>query len=199
MLAAGASTRLGFPKQLVMHEGEPLVRRTAATAIKAGASPVVVVLGANADAIAPSLSGLASVTTIVNPKWSDGLSTSLTAGIAEVLAISSCDGVLVVLADQAFVDAAALERLLATFDGERRIVASAYAGTVGVPAVFGREHADELMRLKGDSGAGSWLRDRPGEVTRIPLEAATFDIDTASDLAQRTSTGSVHGGGRSHD
>lgn len=191
VLAAGASTRLGFPKQLVVHEGEPLVRRIASAAVDAGANPVVVVLGANSELVEPALSGLAAVTTVVNRKWSDGLATSLAAGLAEVFKDDACDGVLVVLADQPLIDAAALRRLLAAFEGERRIVASTYDGTVGVPAVFGREHADELMRLKGDTGAGSWIRHRLDEVTRVPLGAAAFDIDTTSDLAQGTSTGPV--------
>lgn len=189
MLAAGASTRLGFPKQLVVHEGEPLVRRIASAAVDAGANPVVVVLGANSELVEPALSGLAAVTTVVNRKWSDGLATSLAAGLAEVFKDDACDGVLVVLADQPLIDAAALRRLLAAFEGERRLVASAYGGTVGVPAVFGREHADALMRLKGDIGAGSWLRDRLGEVTRVPLGVAAVDIDTMSDVAERSWAG----------
>jgi molybdenum cofactor cytidylyltransferase len=165
---------MGSPKQLIVHEGEPLVRRVAVAAVDAGASPVVVVLGANAAMIAPALSGIASVRTVVNPEWSKGL--------------ASCDGVLVTLADQPLVDAAALRRLLAAFDDKRRIVASAYNNTVGVPAVFAREHVDDLLRLTGDAGAGSWLRSRSNEVTRIPLDVAALDIDTPSDAARLAST-----------
>jgi molybdenum cofactor cytidylyltransferase len=169
---------------LIVHEGEPLVRRIAMAAVEAGASPVVVVLGANATIIAPALSGLASVTTIVNREWSNGLASSLTVGLSAVFADASCDGVLVTLADQPLVDAAALKRLIAAFDGERRIVASAYDDTMGVPAVFAREHFEDLMRLTGDAGAGSWLRSRPNEVTRVPLGVASLDIDTSSDAAR---------------
>ena len=174
---------MGFPKQLIMHEGEPLVRRIAAAAVEAGASPVVVVLGANAEMIAPVLTGLASVTTVVNREWSKGLASSLATGLSALFEDAACDGVLVTLADQPLVDAAALRRLVAAFDNERRIVASAYNHTMGVPAVFAREHVDALMRLTGDAGAGSWLRSRPNEVTLIPLDVAAFDIDTPSDTA----------------
>ena len=172
---------MGFPKQLIVHEGEPLVRRIAAAAVEAGASPVVVVLGANAEMIAPALAGLASVTTIVNGEWSKGLASSLVAGLSAVSEDARCDAVLVTLADQPLVDAAALRRLLAAFGSERRIVASAYNDTVGVPAVFAREHLDDLMRLTGDAGAGTWLRSRLSEVTCVPLDVAAFDIDTPSD------------------
>ncbi len=186
MLAAGASTRMGFPKQLILHEGEPLVRRIAGAAVEAGADPVIVVLGANADAVSPALEDLDGVRWIVNDRWRDGLASSLAAGVREVFSDAAIDGVLVTLADQPLVNANALGKLITAFGAGRRIVASAYGGTVGVPAVFAREHADALMRLEGDAGAGSWLRSRPDEVTRIPLEAAAFDIDTSSDVAGRT-------------
>ena len=152
-------------------------------AVEAGASPVVVVLGANAEMIAPVLLGLASVTTVVNRQWSNGLASSLATGLSAVLEDTPCDAVLVTLADQPHVNAAALRRLIAAFDGERRIVASAYDNTMGVPAVFAREHVDALMRLTGDAGAGAWLRSRPSEVTCVPLDLAALDIDTLSDAA----------------
>lgn len=160
-----------------------MVRRIAMAAVEAGASPVVVVLGANAEMIAPVLLGLASVTTVVNRQWSNGLASSLATGLSAVLEDTPCDAVLVTLADQPHVNAAALRRLIAAFDGERRIVASAYDNTMGVPAVFAREHVDALMRLTGDAGAGAWLRSRPGEVTCVPLDLAALDIDTLSDAA----------------
>ena len=152
-------------------------------AVEAGAYPVVVVLGANAATIAPALAGLASVVTVVNQEWSKGLASSLATGLSAVLEDATCDGVLVTLADQPLVDAAALKRLVVAFGGERRIVASSYNDTIGVPAIFGREHIDALMGLTGDAGAGSWLRSRSSEVTCVPLDAAAIDIDTLSDAA----------------
>lgn len=166
-----------------MHEGEPLVRRIAAAAVEAGASPVVVVLGANATMIAPALSGLAAVSTVVNREWSKGMASSLATGLSALFEDAPCDAVLVTLADQPLVDATALRRLIGAFDGKRRIVASAYGNTMGVPAVFAREHVDALMRLTGDAGAGAWLRSRPNEVTCVPLDVAAIDIDTPSDAA----------------
>lgn len=157
-------------------------------AVQAGASPVVVVLGADAAMIAPALLGLASVTTVVNEEWSKGLASSLVTGLSAVLEDAECDAVLVTLADQRLVDTAALSRLIAAFGGERRIVASAYNNTIGVPAVFAREHMDDLMRLTGDAGAGAWLRSRPSDVTCVPLDVAAFDIDTPLECGPVAST-----------
>lgn len=176
--------RLGFPKQLIIHEKQPLVRRTAVAALDAGATRVVVVLGANASIIAPALSGLASVTIAVNPDWEKGLASSLVVGLAAFLADDLCDAVLVTLADQPFVDKTAIRQLITAFDDDHRIVAAAYDDTIGVPTVFGREHLDDLMRLTGDRGAGSWLRARQNEVTRVPLYSAAIDIDRPSDVGQ---------------
>jgi CTP:molybdopterin cytidylyltransferase MocA len=184
VLAAGASTRMGYPKQLIVHEGEPLVRRAAIAAVEAGADPVVVVLGANGPIIAPALYGLASVTTVVNHNWIEGLASSLAAGLRALDDATPYDAVLVTLADQPLVDAIALRRLMSAFDEEHRIVASAYDKTIGVPAVFAREYVADLMVLRGDAGAGRWLRSRSGEVTSIVLGVAALDIDTPAETAR---------------
>lgn len=184
ILAAGESTRFGSTKQLLIHKGEPLVRRAAKAALDAGARPVMVVLGADAPIVAPELSRLRHVRTVINTHWATGLASSLATGLRALMEIAGCDAVLVTLADQPNVDAAALKRLIAAFDSEHRIVASAYSATIGVPAIFGCEHIKDLMRLKGDSGAGQWLRDHPDKVTTVELPEAEVDIDTVEDVGQ---------------
>ena len=77
-----------------------------------------------------------------------------------------------------------MQQLVGAFDGEHRIVASAYDGIMGVPAVFGREYGQDLMNLTGDAGAGAWLRNRANDVTCVPLSVAAIDIDTAGHLAR---------------
>ncbi|HEY3257782.1 MAG TPA: nucleotidyltransferase family protein [Gemmatimonadaceae bacterium] len=184
VLAAGGSTRFGSPKQLLSYEGEPLVRRAVAAAVEAGADPVVVVLGAHPGLVAETLPGLQPVRAVVNRSWESGLASSLNAGLREITDDGSCDGVLVMLADQPLVDAASLRQLLSAFDSDHRLVAAEYAGVVGVPAVFGKEYFGELMELTGDAGAGAWLRERSTEVTRIPMSHAAVDIDTPSDAVR---------------
>jgi len=145
---------------------------------------VVVVVGADAELVSPALSSLRDIRTVVNDRWQEGLSSSLACGVRAVLGISECDGVLITLADQPLVDAAALRTLLDAFDAQHQVVASEYGGTVGVPAVFGRQHLDSLMSLTGDTGAGAWLRNRESSVTRVPLPAAAHDVDTREDFAR---------------
>jgi len=184
ILAAGDSTRLGVPKQLIEFRGKSLVRGAAIAASDAGASVVIVVLGADAPSIAQALEGLPNVTTVSNDQWRDGLASSLATGIREALRLDAqCDGVLITTADQPLVDSDSLRRLLSALDSHTRLVAAEYSGTIGVPAAIGREHLDALLLLEGDAGAGRWLRGMGDAVHRIPLPEAALDIDTADDLA----------------
>ena len=184
ILAAGGSARMGRPKQLIEYEGQPLVARAATAARDAGADPVVVVLGAHAGEIGPVLEGLAGVTVALNPAWESGLASSLSAGLRAALRDDGWDGALVTLADQPYIGADVLRRLITAFHGGSRLVASGYQGVPGVPALFGREYAPELLTLTGDSGAGPWLRKRISELAIIPLDAALLDLDTPADAAR---------------
>lgn len=185
VLAAGASTRLGSPKQLVEFRGAPLVRRAASAAIAAGAKPVIVVLGERAKEVEAALAGLPGVSAVTNERWEDGLASSLAAGLREARRLDArCDGVLIVTADQPLVDHIALGLLLDAFGEGARLVAAEYGDTIGVPAVIAREHFESLLGLTGDAGAGRWLRGRIGEVRRVSMPGAQMDIDGAADVAR---------------
>ncbi len=190
VLAAGASTRFGQPKQLFAYGGEPLIKRAAKAALDTGARPVIIVLGANAPIIAPQLGELDdAVRIITNERWEEGLASSLSTGIGAVTSIApQSDGVLITLADQPFVNAAALQRLLHAFDDDSRIIAAEYSGTIGVPAIVGCEYFDALCALRGDAGAGNWLRSNRSAVTRVPVSEAAIDIDTGADVQRHLAT-----------
>ena len=185
VLAAGASSRLGTPKQLVVHRGQPLVRRAVLALVEAGAQPAIVVLGAHAETIAPLLHDVPRVVMVLNARWQNGLASSLGAGVREAMRLDpQVAGVLITTVDQPFVDAAALRRLLDAFARAHRIVAAEYAETIGVPAVIGREYFADLLALAGDAGAGGWMRSRSEPVHRVRLPDASLDIDTAEDAAR---------------
>lgn len=174
---------MGYPKQLILHDGKPLVALAAEAAADAGAAPVIVVLGAHAAEVRAALPRRAGITAVVNADWAQGLASSLATGARAALADDGCDGVLVALADQPLVDAAVLRRLIGAFRAGARLVASGYQGAAGVPALFGREHVPALLSLSGDAGAGAWLRSRPHDVTIVPLDEV-LDLDTPADVAR---------------
>jgi molybdenum cofactor cytidylyltransferase len=187
ILAAGGSTRMGYPKQLIEHEGEALVRRAAATALAAGAQPVLVIVGASAEEVSDELAGLDGVKILYNERWETGLASSLSAGLGALNADRLIDGALVMVVDQPLIDAEALRRLMSAFDERHRIVASAYDEIVGVPVVIGSEYFQALMTLNGDEGAGRWLRARLADVTQIDVASASVDIDTPEDAKRLNS------------
>jgi molybdenum cofactor cytidylyltransferase len=185
VFAAGDSSRLGRPKQLVLHEGVPLVVRAARTALATGADPVVVVLGANAEGVRATLSAI-PVTCVGNPQWCHGIGTSVATGVKAVLSRApSVAGILVMLADQPLVSDEALGRLIDAWAAESEgcsIAAAAYANTIGVPAVFGRAYFAALCSLPPTAGAARLLRQANARVRRVAMPQAAMDIDTPDDL-----------------
>ncbi|WP_223646861.1 NTP transferase domain-containing protein [Corallococcus sp. EGB] len=189
LLAAGGSTRLGQPKQLLRHEGASLVRRAAERAL--AASPAVtVVLGARREEVASELDGL-PVRRVDNPDWALGQGSSLRAGLRALP--PDVDGALLMLCDQVRVDAAHLRSLIATFERTRApIVASAYADTRGVPALFARALFPELESLPPTGGARGLIARDPSRVVEVALPGGEEDVDTVEDTLRLT--GSGHGG-----
>lgn len=184
ILAAGESARMGQLKQLLTYHGVTLLRRTAETALALGCGPVVVVLGAHAGIVRPTLSGL-PVLAVENPDWRDGMATSLCAGLREILrADPAVEGVLVLLCDQPLVSATALCLLLETNRANPcLIVAAEYAGTLGVPALFARPLFAELLALTGKEGARSVIQKHRSDAAGVPMPDAAIDVDTATDFA----------------
>lgn len=142
---------------------------------------MIVVTGAFADEVRMAAEIVDDVTIVFNPKWESGLASSLATGL-EVAQAMSCDAALIMTTDQPLIDSAKLKTLISAFDAKHRIVASSYDDIIGVPAVFGAEYFDSLMKLRGDEGAGRWLRARPDEVTQIKIDTASTDIDTPADV-----------------
>ncbi|MDR7420053.1 MAG: nucleotidyltransferase family protein [Armatimonadota bacterium] len=182
ILAAGSSTRMGRPKLALPVQGEPMIRRVARAALQSRCREVIVVLGAHAETYRPLLNGL-DVRVIENPHHAEGMGTSIRAGTAAVSRASS--GAIILLADQPFVDASVIDRLIeSAATGGYMVVASAYQGTVGPPAYFDRSLFDELQQLTGDRGARAVIERHPERCLRIPLGAdASRDIDAPADVS----------------
>jgi molybdenum cofactor cytidylyltransferase len=182
VLAAGGSSRMGSPKQLLRIDGITLVRRAAETALSSRCQRVYVVVGAAAEAVRRELSEL-SVEVIDNPDWEEGLAGSIRVGIEAAQAgRPELDAAILATVDQPRIHAALLDRLIEVFaGGEQEIVACTYAETLGAPALFARRHFADLTRLSGDRGAKSLLRAREAEVARVPFPEGGIDLDTPED------------------
>jgi molybdenum cofactor cytidylyltransferase len=180
VLAAGASTRFGSPKQLVRIGGRPLLHTVVTRTAEVTGNALIVVLGAGAAQLAPLLKHSPGAV-VVNRHWREGLASSIRTGVARLP--PTCDGVLLVLADQAAVTSDDLKRLAGTWRRRPQYIAAAfYAGTSGAPAIFPRGIFRELAALRGDAGARSVLRRSPDRVVRVPMPAAELDLDTPEDL-----------------
>ena len=191
ILAAGASTRMGEPKQLLPLDGRPLIVRAAETALASCAWPVVVVLGAHAEKIRPALARL-PVLVVENSAWPEGMASSIRVGIATLQQFSrTLDGALLALCDQPAFSADIIAQLIAAQRTTRRgIVAARYAGRNGAPALFLKEHFPALAALTGEQGARELLNDHPDRMTAVELPALTHDLDTPADYAALKQTAS---------
>ena len=182
VLAAGGSSRFGKPKQLLVWEGKTLVRRAVRAAL-AARGPVVVIVGREHEMIAHELLGL-PVTLVPNDHWEEGIGTSLHCGIK---ALPGCDAVVVLTCDQPLVNPEVVRQLIGTWEWEGKpIVASAYARTLGVPALFTAEFFPQLRSLPNTQGAKSITTAHLDEVAQLSFEGGAIDIDTPEDYERLT-------------
>jgi CTP:molybdopterin cytidylyltransferase MocA len=189
ILAAGASRRLGQPKQLLAHGGETMIERVIRLANEAGASPVIAVLGAHSALIAQAvpINGAVVAIPVMNDRWKEGIATSIHAGLRALDVVApKAAGAMILGCDQPRLTAGHLRALMEVFSEqvEPAIAASAYAGTSGIPAVFPREVFAELRGLSGDKGARGLLMKPPCLLVAVEFAGGEIDIDLPADLAQ---------------
>jgi CTP:molybdopterin cytidylyltransferase MocA len=184
VLAAGASQRLGQPKQLVALRGEPLLARVLRLARDAESAPVIPVLGAHFAAICRRID-FGDAIPVFNERWEQGISSSIQCGLRElVVRAPQIDAALILTCDQPHLTAAHLSALIAAWRKQSgdAIVASAYAGTRGVPAIFPRSAFASLFALTGDRGARIVLAAPPCPVVTVLFAEGEVDVDVPRDL-----------------
>jgi molybdenum cofactor cytidylyltransferase len=186
ILAAGESRRLGQPKQLLAYRGQTLLERAIRLANEAGASPVLVVLGANFATISSAIQSSDAIP-VHNDRWRQGIASSIEAGVR---ALSVCapeaEGVLLMGCDQPRLSVDHLHALITAFTDQSAaaIAASSYGGVQAVPAVFPRATFAELSALRGDRGARPVIENPPCPVVAMEFQGGEVDIDSPEDLAQ---------------
>lgn len=181
ILAAGGSSRMGSPKQLLRFRGTSLLRRAVETAQAVPAEQIIVVLGYAADQLMPEVKDTGA-TVVLNDQWMDGMSTSLRGGLAAVS--HEARGVFVYPADMPLITPEALRELARRQQASGRPAAmTEAAGVRGVPVVITRSLFPALMIQEGDTGGAQYLRAHPDLVEPVHFDDADLvrDVDRPQD------------------
>ncbi|MER6106312.1 nucleotidyltransferase family protein [Streptomyces sp. NPDC001832] len=184
LLAAGGGRRLGGqPKALLEHRGRPLVEHAVRVLREGGCDRVHVVVGAAAEEV-QARADLVGCTVTVNPEWTEGMGSSLRAGLG-ALSGTGADAALVLLVDQPGIGAGAVARVRSAYRSRTSLVAASYDGERGHPVLFGADRwADIAAGAVGDQGARAYLRAHRDAITLVECSdvAQAYDIDTVEDL-----------------
>ena len=185
ILAAGASSRMGRPKQLLKIDGQCMLDLSIAAAVKAGIDSPIVVLGANAKLIESHATRLSNCTVVKNDKYHLGLSTSLIRGIQA--APPATKAYIFILADQPMVRSNLLVLMMKEFERTGAdILYPEFQGQRGNPVIVTSRLHDRLLLAKGDSGAKYLLADNSLKIVPYPVttSAVLTDIDTPEEFQE---------------
>lgn len=186
LLAAGSSSRLGQPKQLVKRGGESLVRRAAGLLLNLGADPVVVVTGYRSEEVSGQLQGL-PLTAVKNPDWELGMGGSIACGVRNIP--DGVDGVLLMPCDLWRLTAEDLNGLIVVWKSDiSRIIMTAWNDEKsyfsGPPVIFPGDLIHELSFVNGERGARPVIDRHREIVSTVELKNAAYDLDEPQDLDQ---------------
>lgn len=187
ILAAGTSSRMGSPKQLLPYKGKTLLRHTVDTALETGCQSVFVVLGADFELLRKEVKDK-PVIVVENTGWQEGMASSIRCGLKNIMnTILRPDSVIFMVCDQPYVTSSLLLNLIEKKqETGMPIVASSYedksdGNRIGTPALFHKSIFPALMELKGDKGARKLISDNPEKVAIVPFPEGITDIDTTLD------------------
>lgn len=185
ILAAGSSSRLGRPKQLVEFQNKTLLQHIIDTVAPFKFTPSILILGAHADQIRQA-TDLKEVTVLNNETWPEGIASSIRLGVSESIKLNeSLDSILFLLSDQPFVTAELIEELTQKHtNGDQRITACSYKENIGVPAIFGKTFFPQLLELTGDAGAKKMIAQNHEHVDSVDFKDGSFDVDTEEDYKE---------------
>ena len=179
ILAAGRSSRLGSPKQLLSYRGKTLLQHSIDTALESQASPVMVVLGSGKESIEKELDQT-QIFILENTAWESGMASSISCGINNLNTIApDSEAVILMVCDQPYVSATLLNELTNKYmESGQAIIASSYENTLGTPALFHKSLFSELSALEGESGAKSLIKKYSQQTGFVSFAQGSIDIDT---------------------
>ncbi len=178
ILAAGASRRLGRPKQQLLFHNQTLLDRIIGTAMALNAGPVIVVLGEEADRLLPE-----NIITVYNTEWTEGMASSIRCGIKTLQNdLPFIETVIIMVCDQPYVSTDLLQEMIDHYkESKKPVIACAYADAMGTPVLFHKEIFPELMELRGDKGARVLINKESHRVGLVNFPQGNIDIDTKED------------------
>jgi len=180
ILAAGSSSRLGRPKQLILKDGETLIRSVAKMAMDLQEDRVLVITGAFDKEVRQSLEGL-DITVIYNDEWQEGIASSIRKGIGQLEGMDY-EGALFLVCDQVKLNLPLLKEIVQSYRaGNSSVVCCRYGTQLGIPALLDAAHFPELLQLRGDRGAKALIQ-ASDDKTIIEFEEGIWDIDEPGDL-----------------
>ncbi|MFK7982592.1 MAG: NTP transferase domain-containing protein [Saprospiraceae bacterium] len=180
ILAAGASRRMGTPKQLLKIGHQTLIERAISIAQALDNQQTVVVLGANAEKISPYIPPQEKVNVIINENWQQGMGTTLKAGMEFFLKQSeNFTAVIVMVCDQPYLTTKKLQQLIIKYqETKAAIIATKYNRIKGVPALFDKRIFPKLIALNKDEGARKIIKNYDGVVATVDFPKGIIDLDT---------------------
>lgn len=182
ILAAGKSSRLGSPKQLLKYQGKNLLQHSIDVALGSNAAPVLLVLGSESDEIKKQLNK-DRIILIENPDWESGMASSIKYGINKILTgFPEKEAVIIMVCDQPYVSSDLLNKLISAYQASgKNIIASRYDQILGTPALFHKTMFAELTALEGDRGAKILFNKFSDEIALVDFKDGGIDIDTSED------------------
>jgi molybdenum cofactor cytidylyltransferase len=182
ILAAGSSTRLGQPKQLLIFKGSSLIKRVAEIALDVSGK-VVVVTGYQSKKVQAELLGLPLII-VQNDSFEEGIASSIRKGLSTLIEnFKGLKGVIFLVCDQPYLSQNVLTELIKSADETgKKIISSAYGDTTGIPVLFDKSFFGKLLALKGDIGAKKLIQENLADVATIDFPGGSIDIDTMQDF-----------------
>lgn len=182
LLAAGASSRLGKPKQLLLYEGKTLLQHGIQIALATGSECIIAVLGANMDFLTKETANQ-SIDVVLNNEWNEGMASSIRCGVNHLLAKAPhVAAAIIMVCDQPYVTTTLLKDLVTKYqETGKPIIASSYKNNQGTPALFDKTIFASLLDLKGDVGAKGIMKANPDLVALVNFPLGYIDIDTEED------------------
>lgn len=180
ILAAGASSRMGAPKQLLLVDGKTLIKRICDTAMDTPCHPIVAVLGANRNLIRQETERM-PITVIDNPQWENGMSSSIKMGLAGAyMTEKAIEAAIFLTVDMPYVSAELINKMIekAESDEKIEIVACKYNSQMGIPVLFKRSLFTDLLELTGDEGAKKVVIKNKDKTAFIDFPEGKLDLDT---------------------